>query len=81
MQLLDFFTHFADWSILQMGLTKETHLGSAVHFFIEDATKIFVLLYLLIFIISLFRSQLNPERVRDYLSGKSRWSGYFLAFF
>ncbi len=50
-------------------------------FFIEDSTKIFVLLYLLIFIISLFRSQLSPERVRDYLSKKSRWSGYFLAVF
>ena len=79
--MLDIFTHLADWAILQMGLTKETHLGSTVHFFIEDSTKIFVLLYLLIFIISLFRSQLSPERVRDYLSGKSRWSGYFLAVF
>ena len=79
--MLDIFTHLADWAILQMGLTKETHLGSAVHFFIEDSTKIFVLLYLSIFIISLFRSQLSPERVRDYLSGKSRWSGYFLAVF
>lgn len=79
--MLDIFTHLADWAILQMGLTKETHLGSAVHFFIEDSIKIFVLLYLLIFIISLFRSQLSPERVRDYLSAKSRWSGYFLAVF
>lgn len=79
--MLEIFTHIADWTILQIGLNKETHLGSAVHFFIEDSTKIFALLYLLIFIISLFRSQLNPEHVRDYLSGKSRWSGYFLAVF
>ena len=79
--MLEVFTHLADWAILRMGLTKETHLGSAVHFFIEDSTKIFVLLYLLVFFISLFRSQLNPERVRNYLSGKSRWSGYFLAVF
>ena len=79
--MLAIFTHLADWSILQMGLSEETHLGSAVHFFIEDSTKIFVLLYLLIFIISLFRSQLSPEKVRNYLSGKSRWSGYFLAVF
>lgn len=79
--MLEIFTHFADLAILQMGLTKETRLGSAVHFFIEDSTKIFVLLYLLIFVISLFRSQLSPERVRDYLSKKSRSSGYFLAVF
>lgn len=79
--MLEIFTDLADWAILQMGLAKDTHWGAAVHFFIEDSTKIFVLLYVLIFIISLFRSQLSPERVRDYLSGKSRWSGYFLAVF
>ena len=79
--MLEIFTRFADWAVLQMGLTIETHLGSAVHYFIEDSTKIFVLLYVLIFVISLFRSRLSPERVRDYLSGKSRWSGYFLAVF
>ena len=79
--MLEIFTKLADWGISLLGLTKETHFGSAVHFFIEDTTKIFVLIYVLIFIISLFRSQLSPEKVRDYLSGKSRWSGYFLAVF
>lgn len=79
--MLDIFTKLADWSIAKMGLSLDTHLGQAVHFFIEDTTKIFVLIYVLIFFISLFRSQLDPERVRDYLSGKSRWSGYFLAVF
>ncbi len=79
--MLSIFTKFGDWGIAQLGLDKATHLGAAVHFFIEDITKIFVLLYLLIFIISLFRAQLNPEKVRDYLSGKSRWYGYVLAVF
>ncbi len=72
--MLGLFTDLADWAVLQMGLSVDTHLGAAVHFFIEDSTKIFALLYGLIFVISLFRSQLSPERVRDYLSGKSRWS-------
>lgn len=75
------FTKLADWSIAQMGLSMDTHLGAAVHFFIEDTTKIFVLIYALIFFISLFRAQLSPEKVRDYLSGKSRWYGYVLAVF
>lgn len=79
--MLEFFTKLADWTIVKMDLSRETHLGEAVHFFIEDSTKIFVLLYVLIFVISLFRSQLSPERVREYLSGKSRWAGYFLAVF
>ena len=79
--MLEIFTKLADWATTQMGLDLNTHLGQAVHFFIEDSTKIFVLLYILIFAISLFRSQLSPEKVREYLSHKSRWSGYFLAVF
>lgn len=79
--MLEIFTKLADWSILQMGLSKATHLGNAVHFFIEDTSKIFVLIYVLIFFISLFRAQLSPMKVRDYLSGKSKFYGYFLAVF
>lgn len=79
--MLEIFTELADWSIAKMGLSLETHLGTAVHFFIEDTTKIFFLIYFLIFFISLFRAQLNPDRVRSYLSGKSKWYGYFLAVF
>lgn len=79
--MLDIFTLFADWATTKMGLDTTTHFGEAVHFFIEDTLKIFVLIYVLIFFISLFRAQLSPEKVRDYLSGKSRWSGYFLAVF
>jgi len=79
--MFEIFTKLADWTVSQIGLSTETPFGSAVHFFIEDTTKIFVLIYILIFIISLFRSQLSPERVREYLSGKSRWIGYILAVF
>ncbi len=79
--MLDIFKIIADWAVAKMGLSVDTHLGESIHFFIEDTTKIFVLIYVLIFIISLFRAQLNPEKVRDYLSGKSRWYGYILAVF
>lgn len=79
--MLSIFTKLADWLTSLIGLDIETHFGQAVHFFIEDTTKIFVLIYVLIFIISLFRSQLSPEKVRAYLSGKSKWTGYFLAVF
>ena len=75
------FTHLADWGTTRLGLSTQTPLGSSVHFFIEDASKIFVLIYVLIFVVSLFRAQLSPEKVRDYLSGKNRWYGYFLAVF
>ena len=75
--MFSLFTKLADHVTHWLGLNVQTHLGSAVHFFVEDITKIFVLLYLLILIISLFRAQLSPEKVREYLSGKNRWYGYF----
>lgn len=77
--MLSIFAKLADWVIFQIGLTLETQLGASVHFFIEDSTKIFVLIYMMIFIVSLFRSQLSPEKVRDYLTGKSKFIGYILA--
>lgn len=77
--MLGIFTKFADWATVMLGLDAATRLGGAVHFFIEDVSKIFVLIYVLIFVISLFRSQLSPQRVQQYLSGKNRWYGYSLA--
>lgn len=79
--MLEIFTKFADLAVVRIGVSTDTHLGRAVHFFIEDSIKIFVLLYVLVFFVSLFRSQLSPEKVRDYLSGRSRRGGYFLAVF
>lgn len=45
MPVLDIFTTLADRAIAETGLDLNTHFGRAVHFFIEDATKIFVLIY------------------------------------
>ncbi|MBP3513415.1 MAG: permease [Elusimicrobiaceae bacterium] len=77
--MFDMFTRFADWGITLLGVSKTTAFGAAVHFFLEDFTKIIVLIYVLIFTVSLFRSQLSAEKVKAYLSGKSRWYGYVLA--
>nr|WP_211091913.1 permease [Vibrio agarilyticus] len=61
-----------------MSLSPETPLGIGVHFFIEDTSKILVLLLVLIYIISFLRASLSVERVRDYLQNKHRLLGYFL---
>lgn len=71
------FTILADWLTYQlMGLDPSTKLAEAVHFFIEDTSKILVLLLVMIYLIALVRASLNVERVRDYLSGKKRIVGY-----
>ncbi len=73
------FTDLASWLTYQiLGLTEQTKLAEAIHFFIEDVSKIFVLLIVMIYVIALLRSSLNVERVRDYLSGKHRSIGYLM---
>ena len=50
--MFELFTRLADWSAYGiLGLTPDTPLGEAVHFFIEDVTKIFFLLTIVIFAI------------------------------
>lgn len=62
-----------------LGLAIETKLADALHFFIEDVTKIFVLLWVMIYLIALMRASLNVERVRDYLAAKHKGVAYVLA--
>ena len=60
------------------GLVPGSRLGGAVQFFIEDTTKIFFLLVVMIYCIALIRASMNVERIRDYLAGKNRSIGYFM---
>lgn len=64
---------FADWLTYNIfHLTKRTLPAGAVNFFIFDTIKIFILLFVIIFIVSLLRSFLPPEKIRNILSrGKS----------
>lgn len=79
--MFQYFTLFADVCVKKMGIDSASPLGNAVSFFIEDSLKIFLLIYLLIFVLSLFRTQLSPKKIQKFLSGHTRWYGYFLAVF
>ena len=75
--MLQIFTLFADWITYQLlGLDVDSPYSSAVHFFLEDTSKILVLLVIMIYVISLVRASLKIERVRDFLRGKNRFVGY-----
>jgi len=60
-------------------MSSDTALGSAVHFFIYDTVKIFILLITIIFIVSFLRTYFNTEKVRVYLQNKSEFTGNILA--
>lgn len=74
------FTHLADWVAYGvLSLDPAGRLGPAVHFFVEDTTKIFALLVVMIYVVALIRAELDVERVRTFLSGRSRFFSYFAA--
>lgn len=75
--MLDVFTWFANWLVYDLGgFDPNSKLGTSVHFFVEDTTKIFALLVVMIYIIALMRASLNLERVRHYIQQKNRLAGY-----
>ncbi|NLN12866.1 MAG: permease, partial [Arcobacter skirrowii] len=58
-----------------LGLEKGSHLGEALHFFIYDTIKIFILLITIIFFVTFLRSYFPVEKIRDYLVGKHKIFG------
>lgn len=74
------FEYLADFiTYTLIGLDAETHHAKALHFFIEDVTKIFFLLSVIVTIVSFFRSKLDSDKVRAYLEGKPKYIAYLLA--
>jgi uncharacterized protein len=70
------------WDVLIYDLARldpDTRLGSAVHFFFYDTAKIMLLIVGLIFAISLARSAVPPEKVRDLIVGRHVAVGFALA--
>jgi len=71
---------FADWLTYQLfSITPKTLLGEAVDFFIYDTIKIFLLLIVIIFIVSIVRSFLPPEKIKGILSHRKKFIGNILA--
>jgi uncharacterized membrane protein YraQ (UPF0718 family) len=62
-----------------LALEKGTSLADALHFFLYDTIKIYILLVGIIFIVSYLRTHFNTEYVRAYLQGKSEFTGNVLA--
>ena len=60
-------------------IAQKTILAEAVNFFIYDVIKIFILLAIIIFVVSFIRTFLPPEKIRNILSRKNKFTGHFLA--
>ena len=75
--MLSIFTDLASWLAYGLlGLDASSRFGKAIHFFIEDTTKILFLLVVMIYVIALARAGLDLERVRAYIQRQNRLVGY-----
>lgn len=61
------------------GLAPKTLAGEAVNFFIFDTIKVFLLLATIIYIVSIVRTYLPPEKIRNILSHNNKYCGHILA--
>ncbi|MCX6722893.1 MAG: hypothetical protein NT094_02370 [Candidatus Staskawiczbacteria bacterium] len=60
---------FADWVTYNLfSIEPKTLLGEAVDFFIYDTIKIFILLVIIIFAVSVIRSFFPREKIKKILS-------------
>jgi len=71
---------FANWVTHNIfGLAEHTRLSEVVNFFIFDTIKIFILLAVIIFAVSIIRSFLPPEKIKNILSSEKKYFGNILA--
>jgi uncharacterized membrane protein YraQ (UPF0718 family) len=62
-----------------MGVKQGTMAGDALTFFFYDATKVFLLLASIIFVVAVIRSFFPPEKTRKLLANRREYVGNFLA--
>jgi uncharacterized membrane protein YraQ (UPF0718 family) len=77
--MLKKFAEYFTYSIIH--LEKGSPFSDALVFFIYDTVKIFLLLTVIIFIVSIIRSYFPPERTRQILSHKKEFMGNIFAAF
>jgi len=71
---------FAFYMVYEVfGMAQGERLSGALEFFIYDTIKIFLLLSVIIFIVSIIRSYFPPERTKKILSHKKEFIGNILA--
>jgi uncharacterized membrane protein YraQ (UPF0718 family) len=75
--MIRIFSQYVTYGLLK--LERGSHLADAVNFFIYDTIKIFLLLSVIIFVISVIRSYFPPEKTRRILSHKKLFIGNILA--
>jgi uncharacterized membrane protein YraQ (UPF0718 family) len=69
----------SDWLAFSLlKLSRDSHFGTAVHFFIYETPKVLLLLLIVVFSVGIIRSFFNPENTRRILAGRRESYGNVL---
>lgn len=69
-----------NWIVFNLlSIPENSLLGEALNFFIFDTIKILILLVVIIFSVSIIRTYLPPEKIKNILSTKNKYVGNILA--
>ena len=67
--MFDWIQNIADYLVFNLfGMSAEKHLSEALNFFIYDTIKIFLLLFVIIFLMGVINSYFPIDKVRNFLS-------------
>ena len=70
----------SDWITFGLfHLDKKSMLGSSLNIFIYDSIKILILLFVIVFFVSFFRSLVSPEKMKKFLTKRFPIVGNILA--
>lgn len=70
---------FSEWVTSLLPVTRDSHTGEAIAFFVYDVPKVLLLLTGIVFVTGVLRSWFSPEKTRAILAGKREIAGYPLA--
>ena len=77
--MFDWIQDFANWLIYSVfGIGAETHLGTALNFFVYDTLKILLLLFIIVFFMGIVNSYFPVEKLKDYLHRKKLYGLEYL---
>ena len=70
----------AQWFVFQvLGLTQGSQIGDAAAFFFYDVPKVLILLAFMVFLVSVLRTFVTPQRIKKWLGGRGGGVGNVLA--
>ncbi len=69
----------SEWLVSLLPVSRESHLGETLAFFLYDTPKVILLLTLVVFAMGVVRSYFSPERTRALLSGRREGVGNVMA--